>query len=64
VHLMMKVVIEALFGVSANVHFCQSFSVHKVGHLVILTSPMHQSISGLCSMSHIFPRMIVVWPMP
>jgi len=61
--LMIKVVIRA-FWCFGRCSFWPVIQCHEVGHLVMLTSPMHQSISGLCSMSHVCPRMIVVWPMP
>ena len=37
--------------------------VHDAGHLVIEISPMCHSILGLCSMSHVCPRIIIVWLM-
>jgi len=55
---------SVVLGISADVRFSSSFGVHEVGHLVMLMSPVHQFISGLCSMSHVCLRMIVVWPMP
>jgi len=39
------------------------FSLHDAGHLIIVISPVCQSISGLCSMSHVCPRIIIVQPM-
>src|SRR5882724_5685720 len=39
------------------------FGLHDAGHLIIAMSPMYQSISGLCSMSHVCPRKFIVWPM-
>src|SRR5882724_4603432 len=55
--------------VSADMRFSRSissvaFGLHDIGHLIIEISPMRQSISGLCSMSHVCPRIIVVWPIP
>src|SRR5882724_51123 len=55
--------------ISADMRFSQSissvaFGLHDIGHLVIEISPMHQSTLGLCSMSHVCPRIIVVWPIP
>jgi len=39
------------------------FGLHDAGHLIIEISPMCQSISGLCSMSHICPRITIIQPM-
>src|SRR5882672_4111018 len=38
------------------------FGPHAAGHLVILTFPVDQSISGLCSTSHMCPMMMVFLP--
>jgi len=57
----MKLSSEHNFGVSADVQFSWLFGsvscgVTKPGNLVILMSPVCQSISRLCSMSHVCPR--------
>ena len=40
-----------------------AFSLHDAGLCIIEISPMCQFISGLCSMSHKCPRIIIVQPM-
>src|SRR5882672_3587627 len=54
----------------AELNFCQLVSSavvldpHATRHLVILTFPVDQSIFGLCSTSHVCPRIMVVQPIP
>jgi len=43
---------------------CMVFDLHAAGHLVILTFPVDQSMSGLCSTSQVCLRIMVVQPIP
>jgi len=54
----------AKLGVGQSVQSSVASGPHNAGHLVMQTCLVHQSISGLCSTSHIFPRMMVIQPIP
>ena len=59
---------SCLCVLSADMWFSQYlssvvFTLHDARHLIIVIFPVHQSISGLCSMSHVCPRIIIVQPM-
>ena len=56
--------LSANLGISQSVRSAVAFGLHVTGNLVKLTFLMHQSISGLCSTSHMFLRMMVIQPVP
>src|SRR5882724_9195687 len=63
-HSLMEIGLQLLLSRIGRFASSVVFGLHGVRHLVIEISPMHQSISGLCSMSHVYPRIIVVRPIP
>ena len=51
-------------GIGQSVRSAVALSLHDTGHLEKLTFLGHQSISGLCSTSHMCLRMMVIQPIP